>query len=91
MSFFSVRPGRTTTREVIDQVLHATYSGALFLVIYYAATPVTAGLLSFGLGVLRELEQKKWDWKLMGRQDLFFWGLASFILTIAYSVVELLH
>lgn len=90
MKFFTVRPGRSTLREVSDQVLHAVYAGGLFLVIYYPMTPVQAGLISFGLGVLRELEQKKWAWREMGQQDLFFWGLASLSFTAAFIVAGFL-
>ena len=82
--FFTLKPGKTLLQECRDQGLHMLECSIFF---YLFITPVPillAGLLAFVVGVRRELEQHKWDWRAMGRQDLFFWALAAIILVAVY-------
>ncbi|KIO49587.1 hypothetical protein [Nitrosospira sp. NpAV] len=84
MVIFSLKPGRPLWVEIGYQFLHMGYSGILWILILLPIPAWGAGVLSFVGGIVRELEQHNWDWRALGRQDLFFWGLASLLLTVIF-------
>jgi hypothetical protein len=85
---FHVHSGKQWWQEARDQILHIVYSSAIFLIAFYSMPSWGAGLASFTLGFLRELEQHHWNPREVGKQDLFYWGLASVVLTIVYAFIK---
>lgn len=82
---FSLKEGKSIWMEILEQCLHALLA-SLYMLFFILQLPAeVAALLSFGYGVLRELEQHQWQ--SVGKQDLFFWGLACVIFVVVYRVV----
>ena len=77
MQIFSLKPGRTVSQEVRDQMCHVTYAVCLMASFIFPVPAWGAAILVLIIAVERELEQLSWYWQAFGRQDLFFWTLAS--------------
>ncbi len=84
MALFTLKPGKSLILEVAEQFAHALYAVALMAAFIFPIPAWGAALLSIGMGILRELEQKSWDWTRIGRMDMFFWALACVIFTVVF-------
>lgn len=87
MSLFTLKPGKSGWLEFGEQVAHGAYV-VILAVGFVTPMPVWgAVLLAMGYFILRELEQKKWDWALIGRQDTFCAALACLIFAAMYYAI----
>lgn len=86
MSMFTLKPGKSIWLEIGEQCAHSFYAVALMIAFILPVPVPVAALLSVAMGILRELEQKDWDWRRIGRMDMFFWSLACLIFTAIFYV-----
>lgn len=84
MPFFKLKQGKPIWLEYLEQSLHVAEAAMLFHLILFPTPIWVAGLLSFAYGIRRELEQHGWDWRRIGRQDMFFWGSSSLACSAIY-------
>ena len=70
----------------MEQFAHAAYAAVLVVAFALGITPWVAILLSIAVGVVRELEQKEWDWRLIGRTDMVFWTIGAIAAAIGVSL-----
>lgn len=64
------------------------YASCLWLGFMYAKTIWVVTLLVMTVAFVRELEQKDWDWRKVGRVDLFFFFLACVSLDVWYYFIR---
>lgn len=88
MPLFSLKSDKSLLLEIAEQFGHAFYAVALMIAFILPVPIPVAAILSIALGVLRELEQKDWQWRRIGRMDMFFWSLACLVFTIVLYVAK---
>ncbi|HEX2981359.1 MAG TPA: hypothetical protein VHO48_13915 [Anaerolineaceae bacterium] len=87
MQIFTLKPGKSGWLELGEQIGHGAYV-VILAVGFVIPMPVwSAVLLAMGYFILRELEQKKWDWESIGRQDTLCAGLACLIFAAVYYAI----
>ncbi|PTR17512.1 hypothetical protein C8R31_101676 [Nitrosospira sp. Nsp2] len=87
MALFTLKPGKSGWLESGEQIGHGAY---VVIMAVGFANPMPlwgAVLLAMGYFILRELEQKKWHWELIGRQDTLCAGLACLIFAALYYAI----
>ena len=73
-------------KEWVDQPLHMLMATGLFCMAYFHIPVAFSALFAFFWMWLRELEQHKWDWRLVGRTDLFFVLIACILCSVFFSI-----
>lgn len=81
---------RTWKTAILDQGGHMFYGLCLMFAFVYPVPAWGATLLVMVVAFVRELEQKKWNWRLVGRTDLFFWFLICLIFDVVYYAIKYL-
>lgn len=82
MTLFTLKPDKPRWLEITEQLGHGAYV-AILAFGFVTPMPVWgAALLAMAYFILRELEQKDWDWRSIGRTDTFCAGLACMIFTV---------
>lgn len=87
MQVFSLKPGRSIWREVLDQFGHVGYSACLMSAFIFPVPAWVAVLLVMAIAFERELEQHSWDVSAVGRQDMFFWSVAAVLFAVVYYLI----